>query len=382
MSRYSKGSTSSSARQRRQDLEEAAAILKAKMCLTQEKEELDRANQLDLVEIEGKMLEIQQEEKRIKEQIELSKEKFKIKEELAQAEARIEVYKRYEDTPFQLIVEVDSKDGSQDHMQKFLESQPDLSHPTMTTENETEITNISRSPESQNHEAKDTESKKLPTNPLNPHFPNYVPNNADESTVVETYPKVADPSSESEGPVNAPTATTTSQDEANILQTQLCAITKLLETHNQGRLPIPEPGIFNGDPLKYPIWLKAFETLIESRAVNPAERLHFLGRYVAGEAKEVIQGFMLMAGEDTYQRAKEMLSKRYGDPFAVTSAFRKKLDVWPQIAPYDSLGLRKYADFIDQCEKAIEKVASLKVLNDDQENQKMASKLPKWALSR
>ena len=30
----------------------------------------------------------------------------------------------------------------------------------------------------------------------------------------------------------------------------------------------------------------------------------------------------------------------------------------------------------------MEKVASLKVLNDDQENQKMASKLPKWAPSR
>jgi hypothetical protein len=91
MSGYSKGSTSSSARQRRLDLEEEAAILKAKMCLTQEKEELGRANQLALVEIEGKILEIQQEEERIKEHIELSKEKFRIKEELAQAEARIEV---------------------------------------------------------------------------------------------------------------------------------------------------------------------------------------------------------------------------------------------------------------------------------------------------
>jgi hypothetical protein len=30
----------------------------------------------------------------------------------------------------------------------------------------------------------------------------------------------------------------------------------------------------------------------------------------------------------------------------------------------------------------MEKVASLKVLNDDQQNQKMASKLPKWALLR
>ena len=67
MSAFSKGSTSSSTRQSRQDLEEEAATLKAKMRLSQEKEELelDRANQLALEEIEGRMLEIQQEEKRI-----------------------------------------------------------------------------------------------------------------------------------------------------------------------------------------------------------------------------------------------------------------------------------------------------------------------------
>ena len=108
--------------------------------------------------------------------------------------------------------------------------------------------------------------------------------------------------------------------------------------------PYPLQEFSTADPLKYPIWLRAFETLVESRAVNPAERLHFLGKYVAGEAKEVIEGFMLLDGEDAYQRAKEMLGKRYGDPFAVACAFRKKLEAWPVIAPYDSSGLRKYSD--------------------------------------
>ncbi len=77
-----------------------------------------------------------------------------------------------------------------------------------------------------------------------------------------------------------------------------------------------------------------------------------------------------------------MLGKRYGDPIAVACAFGKKLEAWPVIAPYDSSGLRKYSDFLVQCEKAMHKVDSLKVLNDDQENQRMASKLPKWALTR
>ena len=89
-----------------------------------------------------------------------------------------------------------------------------------------------------------------------------------------------------------------------------------------------------------------------------------------------------MEGDDAYQKAKEVLHKRYGDSFAVAAAFRKKLDAWPHIAPFDSLGLRRYADFLVQCEQAMEKVVSLRFLNDDQENKKMTVKLPKWASTR
>ncbi|CAB4028153.1 Hypothetical predicted protein, partial [Paramuricea clavata] len=77
-----------------------------------------------------------------------------------------------------------------------------------------------------------------------------------------------------------------------------------------------------------------------------------------------------------------MLLKRFGDSFAVAAAFRQKLDTWPQIFPNDVQGLRNYADFLVQCEKAMEKISCLKVLDDDQENHKLASKLPRWTLVR
>ena len=43
-----------------------------------------------------------------------------------------------------------------------------------------------------------------------------------------------------------------------------------------GRLPPPEPGIFYGDPLKYPSWKSAFSTLIEGKGIPSAERLYYL----------------------------------------------------------------------------------------------------------
>ena len=167
------------------------------------------------------------------------------------------------------------------------------------------------------------------------------------------------------------------------MQDQLLEIARLLaENQSHSLLPLLEPGIFSRDLLQYPIWIKAFETLIESRAIKPNERLRFLGRYVTGNVKEVVDGFLLLDSEDAYQKAKEMLAKRFGDPYAVAAAYRQKMESWPKIPANDGAGLRRFSDFLVQCEKAMNKIGSLKVLNNDQENCKLVSKLPKWAIDR
>jgi hypothetical protein len=66
----------------------------------------------------------------------------------------------------------------------------------------------------------------------------------------------------------------------------------------------------------------------------------------------------------------------------VGTSFRRKLDEWKPIPPNDAIGLRKFADFLVQCETAMNRVSGLSVLNDVQENQKMLSKLPKWLTTR
>ena len=66
--------------------------------------------------------------------------------------------------------------------------------------------------------------------------------------------------------------------------------------------------------------------LIEARAVKPSERLHYLGKYVKGEAKQVVTSFLLLDSEDAYERAKQMLAKRFGDPFVVACSCQSKLE--------------------------------------------------------
>ena len=54
---------------------------------------------------------------------------------------------------------------------------------------------------------------------------------------------------------------------------------------------------------------------------------------MTGNAKEVVDGFLLLESEDAYQRAKEMLVKRFGDPYAVAAAYRQKIEPWSKYLP-------------------------------------------------
>ena len=133
------------------------------------------------------------------------------------------------------------------------------------------------------------------------------------------------------------------------------------------RLPSPEPSIFSGDPLSYPGWKSAFKILIEQRQIPPSDRIHYLKRYVSGPVRDVIEGFFLLPSEKAYEEAKKTFDKRYGDPFVISNAFRDKLDKWPKIPPRDGTGLRKFSDFLMQCQIIMQTIRSLHVLNDDRE---------------
>ena len=174
-----------------------------------------------------------------------------------------------------------------------------------------------------------------------------------------------------------------SQLDKNTANTDLANITKLLaEQMNLSRLPTPEPGIFSGNPLKFPCWIAAFETLIESRGIPSEEKIHFLKRYLNGEALNCIQDCFLFPTNNTYEEAKLLLKRRYGDNFTIASAFRDKLENWPKIGNRDALNLRRFADFLRQCKAAMTSNPSLLILSDERENKKMLTKLPDWLTMR
>ncbi|XP_071855378.1 uncharacterized protein [Apostichopus japonicus] len=149
------------------------------------------------------------------------------------------------------------------------------------------------------------------------------------------------------------------------------------------RLPVPEPEIFSGDPLQYPGWKCAIDLLLENKGIPPSEKIYYLKRYLSGPPKDALEGYFLVPSDSTYIEVRKLLDDRYGNNLAIADAFRSKLEGWPNIQPNDGLALRKFADFLGQCEFALKLVKGrLSFLNDSWENRKLLDKLPDWLVKR
>lgn len=168
---------------------------------------------------------------------------------------------------------------------------------------------------------------------------------------------------------------TSPQETANLAQ----AIANSLSTH---RLPVPEPTVFVGDPLKFIDWKMSFMALIDRKPLPSGEKMFYLKNYLAGEARKAVEGYFYRNSEDAYQGAWKALQERYGNSFVIQRAFRDKLMRWPKIGANDPLALRDFTDFLQGCVEAIPHVKGLAILNDSEENHKLLKKLPEWIVRK
>ncbi|XP_067939480.1 uncharacterized protein [Watersipora subatra] len=147
------------------------------------------------------------------------------------------------------------------------------------------------------------------------------------------------------------------------------------------KLPTPEPPVFTGETLKYKDWKKAFNAMIVYRGLSDRKNLFYLQRYVSGEAAEAISGYFTLDSRSAYSDAQAVLDRRYGNSFVISEAFRTRLENWPKISARDGAALRRFSDFLGQCNAAMFEIPELKLLDDNRENRKMLCLLPDWLVN-
>ncbi|KAJ8406743.1 hypothetical protein AAFF_G00296590 [Aldrovandia affinis] len=139
-------------------------------------------------------------------------------------------------------------------------------------------------------------------------------------------------------------------------------------------LPAREIAVFNGDPLTYQSFIRAFEYLVEDKTSSSQDRLYFLEQYTSDQPKDLVRSCLNMDARQGYAEAKRLLKKHFGNEVMVTNAYLEKALSWTGIKADDGKALQAYALYLRGCYIAMQDLEYLKEL--DIPSNLMTSKLP------
>lgn len=74
----------------------------------------------------------------------------------------------------------------------------------------------------------------------------------------------------------------------------------IAESINASCLPVPEPSVFTGDPLRCKDWKMSFQTLIGRKNIPVNEKVYYLRKYVGGPVKKATESYFLLGTDTAY----------------------------------------------------------------------------------
>ena len=165
--------------------------------------------------------------------------------------------------------------------------------------------------------------------------------------------------------------------QTDVIQRQNDLTKVLVECHQRASLPQRTLSPFNGDPLQYNSFMRAFHHSVEEKNSNPRDKLCYLEQFTRGEANTMVRSCMYNADpEIAYKQAKEVLQKNYGNKYRITNAIIKRMEEWPEIKTDDAEKLNNFSHCLTEL---LNTAKDLKQCNeiDHSNNVKIAiSKLP------
>lgn len=154
-------------------------------------------------------------------------------------------------------------------------------------------------------------------------------------------------------------------------------LTEMLAKNQQlFRLPRRDVPVFQGDPLEYRSFLRAFIHAIDSRADSDADKLYFLEQYTRGEPRDLVRSSQHMPEQRGYAKALNLLQDKYGNELKVATALIEKASKWPQIKAEDGKALSAFSVFLVSCRNAMEDIDYMEEMDNPATMRAIISKLP------
>lgn len=174
------------------------------------------------------------------------------------------------------------------------------------------------------------------------------------------------------------------QNSDGIITSNLCSIlqkqneitTLLVQQQQSSTLPQRDIPVFDGNPLQYKTFMRAFEHGIEDKTKNSRDCLYFLEQYTQGQPREIVRSCQHMDAQRGYVQAKALLKEHYGNEFKIASAYVEKVLAWPSIKSEDVNSLQSYALFLRGCCNVMEEIDYMEELEMPSNLKTIIMKLP------
>ena len=163
--------------------------------------------------------------------------------------------------------------------------------------------------------------------------------------------------------------------------TQMLHTTQLQQQSmvNSLQLPKTELMTFNGDPIEYWPFIRAFENTVDRESVGDAAKLARLQQYCTGPAKKLIQCCAVKSPPEGYMLARRLLKERFGSEHDISEAWINKIVTRPDIR--DNKALRDYSDDLRNCRETLDTMGRLSEINTGRSLIQIVEKLP-WDLRK
>ena len=164
---------------------------------------------------------------------------------------------------------------------------------------------------------------------------------------------------------------------ASVMKRQNDIIDLLALQHQKASLPTREIPVFDGNPLNYITFIRAFEYGIEEKTKSSQDRLYYLEQYTTGQPRELVRScFHIEPSSEGYRQALSLLKENFGDDIKVTMAYMEKAFNWTNIKSDDGKALQSYALYLRSCCNAMQELEIMQELNLPTNIKLIMSKLP------
>ena len=110
---------------------------------------------------------------------------------------------------------------------------------------------------------------------------------------------------------------------------------------------------FDGNLIKYVLFMHNLETSLEKDNPDNSRRLQLLIQHYCGNAREAIESCVNLAVEEGYYVVKNTLRENFGKPHIIAKAHIKKLENLPPLKQADGQSLLEFARHSDVAERTL-----------------------------